>query len=107
MAVRNQKRKGCPVLQHYDDTLGRTWASRLSEKRLIEIGSIACPTDYAVVNYGRPNHPKFFHNRSGLEQAIRRALAMRTFPDREERLLRMVPSLLGELDCFFSERGQR
>jgi len=85
--------KGCPVLQDYDNALGRTWASRLSEKRLIEIGLIACPTDYAVVNYHRPNHPKFFHNRSELERAIRRALARRTFPDREDRLRRMIPSL--------------
>jgi hypothetical protein len=89
--------KGQTVLQYYDDHLGRTWASRLSEHRLIELGSISCPTDYAVRNYRRPNHPKFFGNRSGLEQAVRRSLSRRTFPDREERLRQMVSMLLSEL----------
>jgi len=97
------KRKAMSVLQYYDNTLGRYWAAGLSDTELLRLGSIACPTDYAVRNFRRSGHPKFFGNRSGLEQAIRRALARRTFPDREERLRQMVPLLLSELGCM--ERG--
>jgi len=90
--------RGRIVINDYDDTLGRDWVTRLSEHRLIDLGSIACPTDYAVTNYRRPNHPKFFGNRNELERAIRRALSRRTFPDLEERLRQMVPVLLSELE---------
>jgi len=90
-------RKGPNVLQTYDDSLGRNWATELTEHRLLEIARIACPTDYAVLNYRRPNHPKFFGNRIELESRVRRGLARRTFRDREDRLSQMVPALAAEI----------
>jgi len=44
-------------------------------KCLLEIGKTICPDDFAVRFYNNSEHPKYYHNRNQLEQAIRRIYA--------------------------------